>query len=174
MTAPVLVIDLQTAMFDGRFTPPIHDADAIVARTRGILAWARAGNRPVAFIRHDGAADDPLARGAPGWPVWPPLGQRADEPTFGKSVADAFSNPALGDWLGAATGVILLGAESEECVAGTVSGALVRGLAVTVVADAHSQPDWPGHSGAGAIARANARFAELGVRLVTAAELVAG
>lgn len=168
---PILVIDLQIGMFDGLAEPPIHDAEAIAARAGAVIGWARAAGRPVAFIRHDASPGDPLAPGAPGWPVWPALGQAAGEPTFGKTVADAFSNPALAAWVGGAEGVILLGAQTDECVAGTVSGALARGLRVTVVADAHSTPDWPGRPAAKVIAAHNARFAEQGVVLVTAAAL---
>ncbi len=53
MPEAVLVIDLQTAMFDGVLTPPLHEADALVARVRRILDWARASGRKIAFIRHD-------------------------------------------------------------------------------------------------------------------------
>ncbi|RUX91008.1 isochorismatase family protein, partial [Mesorhizobium sp. M2A.F.Ca.ET.040.01.1.1] len=73
--APLIVIDLQTGMFDGRFDPPIHDADSIAERSRTLIDWARRSGRKVAFIRHDGPEGDPLAPGASGWPVWPLLGQ---------------------------------------------------------------------------------------------------
>ena len=54
--APLIVIDLQTGMFDGRFDPPIHDADVIAERARALIGWARKAGRKVAFIRHDGPA----------------------------------------------------------------------------------------------------------------------
>ncbi|HUO12476.1 MAG TPA: isochorismatase family protein, partial [Caulobacteraceae bacterium] len=143
MTEPssaVIVIDLQTGMFDGVAEPPLHDADGLVTRVREILAWARRTGRKVAFVRHDGDPADSLAPGKPGWPVWPALGQAADEPTFSKNVGDSFSNPALGDWVRAAgvDEVILLGAQTDMCVAATVKGALEQGLGVRVVGDAHS------------------------------------
>ena len=110
--APLIVIDLQTGMFDGRFDPPIHDADVIAERARALIGWARKAGRKVAFIRHDGPAGDPLAPGASGWPVWPQLGQAADEPTFGKTVGNAFSNAALAEWVAGqgAEDVLLIGA----------------------------------------------------------------
>ncbi|BAB49288.1 mll2065 [Mesorhizobium japonicum MAFF 303099] len=97
--APLIVIDLQTGMFDGLHEPPIHDAPAIAERARAVIDWARRGGRKVAFVRHDGPEGDPLAPGEAGWPVWSALGQAEDEPTFAKSVRDAFSNPAFGDWV---------------------------------------------------------------------------
>src|SRR4051794_40201646 len=65
--APLIVIDLQTNMFDGRVEPPIHDAPGIAERTRSLIDWARRSGRKIAFVRHDGPAGDPLAPGEPGW-----------------------------------------------------------------------------------------------------------
>lgn len=175
-TAPLVVIDLQTGMFDGVHEPPIHDAPGIVERTRAVIDWARRGGRKVAFIRHDGPAGDPLAPGEPGWPVWPALGQAEGEPTFAKSVRDAFSNPAFADWVAGqgAGAVVILGAQTDFCVAATVKGALARGLGVTVVSDAHSTLDSASESAPQIIARHNASFAEGGVDLVTTKALVGG
>lgn len=172
----VIVIDLQTGMFDGVADPPLHDAEALVERVRNVAGWARAGGRKVAFIRHDGPQGDSLAPGQPGWPIWPALGQRDDEPTFSKSVGDAFSNPALGAWVedAGATRVVLLGAQTDMCVAATVGGALARGLAVTVVGDAHSTVAYGEESVPSIVARHNRQFAEAGAKVLTAAELTGG
>ncbi|CDX27179.1 Isochorismatase hydrolase [Mesorhizobium sp. ORS 3324] len=174
--APLIVIDLQTGMFDGRFDPPIHDADTIAERARKLIDWARRSGRKVAFIRHDGPAGDPLAPGASGWPVWPQLGQAADEPTFGKTVRNAFSNAALGEWVTGqgARDVVLIGAQTDFCVAATVEGALAEGLGVTVVSDAHSTLDTDKEKAPEIIARHNEVFAEQGARLTTTASLVSG
>ncbi len=170
---PVLVIDLQTGMFAPAGYPPIHNADVLTQRVREVTAWARQAGRPVAFIRHDGGAADELAPGKPGWAVWPALGQAADEPTFSKSVGDSFSQPALCDWVAGqgAQGVILLGAQTDQCVAATVRGALERGLTVTVVADAHSTWDFNGETADQIIARHNAAFAASGAVVVTTREI---
>ena len=165
--AAVLVIDLQTGMFDGVFGPPFHNAETLVERVRAVTAWARRTGRKVAFIRHDGSPGDPLAPGKPGWPVWPALGQADDEPTFSKTVGDAFSQPALVGWV-AGQGVdevVLLGAQSDKCVAATVKGGLARGLKVTVVSDAHSTWDYNGETADEIIARQNREFEAAGARL---------
>ncbi|RRH94941.1 isochorismatase family protein [Mesorhizobium tamadayense] len=174
--APLIVIDLQTGMFDGRFDPPIHDADAIAERARALIDWARKTGRKVAFVRHDGPADDPLAPGASGWPVWPQLGQAADEPTFGKTVGNAFSNAELGRWVArqGAEEVVLIGAQTDFCVAATVKGAFAEGLGVTVVSDAHSTLDSMEEKAPAIIARHNAAFEEQGAQLTTTAALVGG
>lgn len=172
-SAPVIVIDLQTGMFDGRVVSPIHDGARLIARARAVIAWARRSGRKVAFVRHDAPAGDPLAPDQPGWPVWPALGQAEDEPTFGKTVGDAFSNPALAEWVaGQGAGeVILLGAQTDHCVAASVAGAHAAGLAVCVVCDAHGTWDYGGETADQIIARHNADFAAAGARLVSAGAL---
>lgn len=173
--APLIVVDLQTGMFDGVAEPPLHDADKLTERVCKVIDWARREGRRVAFIRHDGPEGDPLAPGAPGWPVWPALGQAETEPTFSKTVRDSFSNPKLGLWLAEidAPEVVILGAQTDFCVAGTVHGALSAGLRVTVVSDAHSTVDLPDENAASIINRYNAQFAEAGVNLVTTEALAA-
>ena len=170
----VIVVDLQTGMFDGVLEPPIHDAGVIAERTRAIANWARRSGRKIAFVRHDGPAGDPLAPGQPGWPVWPELGQAASEPTFSKSVGDAFSNPALGAWVDheGATGVVLLGAQTDHCIAATVGGALARGLEVTVVGDAHSTVAFGEETAPQIIERHNRQFGKSGAKVISTAELI--
>ena len=171
--APIIVIDLQTAMFDGAVEPPIHDSAGMLARVRAVMEWARRTRRPIAFVRHDGPAGDSLAPNSPGWPVWPALGQAEDEPTFAKNIGDAFSNAALGEWVAeqGADEVVLLGAQSDHCVAATVAGAIKAGFRVTVVSDAHSTWDFGGETAEAIIARHNAAFADAGVNLVTTQSL---
>ena len=174
--AVVIVIDLQTGMLDGVAEPPLHDAEALVERAKAVIDWARRTRRKVAFVRHDGPAGDSLAPGAPGWPIWPALGQAEHEPTFSKSVGDAFSNVTLGRWVAeqGAREVVLLGAQTDECVAATVGGAIEAGLSVTVVRDAHSTVSWTAETVPQIIERHNAAFAAAGVTLVTTESLTAG
>ena len=174
--APVIVVDLQTGLLDGVAEPPIHDAEGVVDRARTVIAWARRSGRKVAFVRHDGPKGDSLAPGEPGWPVWPALGQVEGEPTFSKSVGDAFSNAALGEWVAAAGAdrVIVLGAQTNFCIAATVAGARGKGLGVTVVSDAHSTVDDEGETAPDIIARHNRQFAEQGATLTSTAELTGG
>ena len=171
----LIVIDLQTGMLDGVKEPPLDDHHRLIANAKTLIAWARERRAPVAFIRHDGAAGDSLAPGAPGWPVDPALGQKPEEPTFSKSVGDAFSRPELGAWLRQRdiNNVILIGAQTDQCVQATVNGALRNHLGVTVAADAHGTWDWQGETAPQIIARHNALFVDAGAKVMTTAELVA-
>src|SRR6185437_7229654 len=152
------------------------DAAAVIERAKSVIAWARRSGRKVAFVRHDGPPGDSLAPGAAGGPVWPALGQAEGEPTFSKNVGDAFSQPALGDWMDAqgAGALVLLGAQSDHCIAATLGGALARGLKVTVVGDAHSTCDSGGETAATIIARQNRAFEAAGAEVVSTAELTKG
>lgn len=172
---PLIVIDLQTDMFSGSSQPPIHHAEALIGNTRQLLAWARATGRPVAFVRHDGPPGDTLAPDAPGWPVWPALGQLPEEPTFGQAVGDAFTNPDLLTWVAAqqAQGVVLAGAQTDFCILASTRGGLSHGLAVTVVGDAHSTWATEGESADAIILRHNALFQSLGAAVMATAALTA-
>jgi nicotinamidase-related amidase len=155
--------------------PPLYDATGLVERTRAVLDWARRTQRAVAFVRHDGTQGEALAPGQAGWPVWPALGQAEEEPTFSKVVGDAFSNADLGQWVAdqGAHEVVLLGAQTDQCVAATVKGALGAGLKVTVVSDAHSTWDYKGETAGEIIERLNGEFADEGAHLVTTQVLTA-
>jgi nicotinamidase-related amidase len=172
--APIIVIDLQTGMFDGVAFPAMPGGEALIERVRTVIDWGRRTGRKVAFVRHDAPAGEPLAPGAAGWPVWPALGQAPDEPTFSKSIGDAFSNPDLGAWVASqgAEEVVLLGAQTDQCVAATVAGAAAAGLRVTVVADGHGTWDWNGETARQIIERHNTAFAAAGARLATVGSLV--
>ena len=177
MSKPALVIiDLQTAMLDGVQFPPLFDHEALLARVAALLDAARRAGAPVGFVRHDGEeAGDPMARGAPGWPIHPAIAPLPGEPIFEKTVGDAFAQTRLADWLAeqGATEVALIGAQTDFCVNATFGGARARGLPAAIVADAHST--WPskGETAAQIIARHNTAFAEAGARLVTTQALVA-
>ena len=176
MSRPALVIiDLQTGMLDGVQFPPMFDHEALLGRVASLLAAARAGGAPVAFVRHDGEAGEALARGASGWPIHPAIAPIEGEPIFEKTVGDAFAQTDLAGWLAErnADEVVLIGAQTDACVSATFGGAKARGLRIAVVADAHST--WPsnGETAAQIIARHNTTFAEAGARLVTTEGLVA-
>jgi nicotinamidase-related amidase len=173
-TAAVIVIDLQSGMFDGSQLPPIRNADTLIQRSRSVIEWARRSGRPVAFIRHDAAAGEALEPNTSGWHILPALARAEDEPIFSKRVANAFSQPALVDWLArlGVTKVILVGAQTDECVTATVNGARSRGLAVTVVGDAHSTWDIGDETADQIIARHNIGFSAAGAEVTSTEALI--
>ena len=173
--APVLVIDLQTGMFDGKVFPPLHGHERLIVNANRLADWARAGGYPVAYVRHDGAPGEFLERGRPGWPIYAAVAPRPGEPVFEKTVGDAFAETNLAAWLrehGAAE-VILLGAATDQCITDTCRGALANGFAVTIASDAHSTWTWGGETADEKITRHNALFESLGARVVSTDVLTA-
>jgi nicotinamidase-related amidase len=98
------------------------------------------------------------------------------EPTFGKAIGDAFSNPDLAEWLARqnADEIMLIGAQTNFCIAATLNGAIEAGLKVTIVSDGHSTVDLPDENAERIILRYNTQFAEAGARLVKTADVLAG
>jgi len=170
----IVVIDLQLGMMDGVAMPPSHDHEGMIARTQAILAWARAKGLPVIFVQHTGEAGDMLARDKPGWMIHPAIAPVEGEPVLHKTVGDAFAETDLAARLEAlgTREVILLGAQTDECVNATFQGAVARELDITVVADTHSTWGWGGQTAEQIIARHNGLFEAAGARVVKAAELV--
>lgn len=171
----LVVIDMQEGMFDGLVFPPIHDAEGLEARCQRIMVWARRTQKPIAFIRHDAPSGQALAPGAPGWAIRFTLECQADEPVFSKTLGDALSQPALGQWIEdlGVRRVILLGAQTDQCVAATLAGALDRGLGVTVISDGHSTWASNGETASEIIARYNQAFAVSGATVASTEALIA-
>jgi len=170
----VIVIDLQLGMMDGAAIPAFHDAEGMIARTRNILAWARGEGLPVIYVQHSGEAGDVLAPDRSGWVIHPAIAPLEGEPVLHKTVGDAFAETDLAARLEALgmRRVILLGAQTDQCVNATFQGAAARGLEITVVGDAHSTWDWDGETAPEIIARYNALFRTAGAMVVDAAALV--
>jgi len=170
----VLIIDLQTGMMDGAKIPALPDHTQLLEKARALIDWSRAEGHPLIFVRHDGAAGDVLEPGSPGWPLHPALGRREDEPIVSKSVGDAFEETDLAASLRAqgVEALVLAGAQTDECVAATVAGALKHGFKVRVASDAHGTWDWGGETAAQKIARYNVLFAEAGAVVEPTAAVV--
>ena len=138
----LLVIDVQCGMFADPAVQP-HDGEAVVGRIAGLIQAARVSGAPVIFVQHDGGADDPLARGGPGFAFRPELAPRDGDPVVVKRFCSAFQDTELADLLAARTieGVAVCGMQTEFCIDTTCRSAFERGLAVTLVRDAHTTFD---------------------------------
>ena len=142
--APALIlVDLQAAAFGGHGIPPVHDPDLLLGNVRTLLQAARRSALPVVHIQHCAAPGDVFAEGAPGWPIFPPVGPAGSEPVVRKRAGNAFEGTDLHarlQGIGART-LVVAGLQTEHCVAATCRGALRLGYAVQLAADAHST--WP-------------------------------
>ncbi len=137
-TTALLVIDVQVNMFDP--ANPCAGGDALLARVGDLVARARAAGAPIVYVRNCGGPGDPDQEGTPGWQLHPSLRPAAGEPVLDKRTCDTFASTMLASELSGrgVDAVVIAGLQSEFCVRETALGALARGLAVTLVSDAHS------------------------------------
>jgi nicotinamidase-related amidase len=131
----LLVVDLQNGVVAGA-----HERDAVVANVGGLVEKARRERVPVVWIQH---SDEQLARGSDDWRIVPEVTPGDVEPLVEKNYSDAFEDSTLESVLsGLGVGrLVVAGAQTDECIRGTLHGAFVRGYDATLVSDAHTTED---------------------------------
>jgi nicotinamidase-related amidase len=131
----LLVIDVQTDVVAGA-----HDRDQVVTNIATLVDSARRGGVPVIWVQH---ADTDLEAGSEGWRIVAELEPTASEPLVAKQYGDSFEDTILETTL-AELGVghlVVVGAQTDQCVRSTIHGGFARGYDVTLVADAHTTED---------------------------------
>jgi nicotinamidase-related amidase len=149
----LVVVDLQNGVVEGT-----HARDAIVANVGRLVEQARAAQVPVVWVQHDDA--DNLPRGSDGWAIVPEMDPAEAEPRVEKRYPDAFEDSSLEAVLSdlGVGRVVVAGAQTDECIRGTLHGAVARGYDATLVSDAHTTEDltpWGAPPPAAVIAHTN-------------------
>ena len=141
--AALLVIDLQTAVFDDPAMPPVFDAATLLENAQALVDAARAGGVPVIYVQHCGRAGDEFEEGRRGWQIYEPLAPRPGEPIVRKRQSDAFEGTQLHEVLESLSveSLVVTGAQSEHCVAATCRRAAQLAYEVILASDGHST--WP-------------------------------
>ena len=131
----VLVIDVQNGVVGGA-----HERDSVVANVGSVVDKARDADVPVVWIQH---ASDGLQPGSEEWQIVPELSPDDSEPRVEKRYPDSFEETSLESVLAdlAVGRLVVVGAQTDECVRSTLHGALVRGYDATLVSDAHTTED---------------------------------
>jgi nicotinamidase-related amidase len=131
----LLVLDVQNRVVEGT-----HERDAVVANIGSLVQRARRERVPVVWVQH---SDEELARGSDDWRIVSELAPGDAEPLVEKHYADAFEDTTLERVLsGLGVGrLVVVGAQTDECIRSTLHGALVRGYDATLVGDAHTTED---------------------------------
>jgi nicotinamidase-related amidase len=138
----LLVIDMQKGMFADPSVQP-HEGALVVARIAELITRARMADKPVVFVQHDGGPGDVLERGGVGFDLCSELTPLADEQIIVKNFCNAFQATSLADVL-AHRGVgqlFVCGMQTEFCIDTTCRAAFEKGLAVTLIGDAHTTFD---------------------------------
>lgn len=131
----LLVIDVQNSV-----VAEAHERDAVVSTIASLVEQARTADVPVVWVQH---SDEGLVHGSDGWQIVPELVPTDDEPRIEKHYGDSFEATDLEDVL-AARGVgslVVVGAQTDQCVRSTLHGAFVRGYDALLVSDAHTTED---------------------------------
>jgi nicotinamidase-related amidase len=131
----LLVVDVQNGAVEGATA-----RDAVVANVGSLVEKARQEQVPVVWVQH---SDEGLVRGSDEWRIVPELSPDDAEPLVEKNYGDSFEDTTLESVLDR-SGVgrlIVVGAETDQCVRSTLHGALVRGYDATLVKDAHTTGD---------------------------------
>jgi nicotinamidase-related amidase len=131
----LLVIDVQNGVVGGA-----HERDAVVANVGTVVQKARAADVPVVWVQH---SSENLAEGSEPWEIVPELSPDESEPLVPKRYPDSFEETTLESVL-ADLGVgrlVVVGAQTDDCIRSTLHGALVRGYDATLFSDAHTTED---------------------------------
>jgi nicotinamidase-related amidase len=141
VSTAVLVVDAQCALVEGEHA--VADAAGLLGRIDTLLDRARDDGIPVLHLQDNGLADTLIRRGTPGWELALAVSDR--EPVIAKDRDDGFDGTSLEDLLTerGITRLVVVGIQSEMCVAATARGALARGLQVVLPRDGHTTYDVP-------------------------------
>jgi nicotinamidase-related amidase len=131
----LVVVDVQNGVVEGA-----HERDAVVANVGSLVDRARREQVPVVWVQH---SDEQLAKGSEEWRIVPELAPDDAEPLVEKHYGDAFEDTNLETVLsGLGVGrLVVVGAQTDECIRSTLHGAFVRGYDATLVGDAHTTED---------------------------------
>jgi nicotinamidase-related amidase len=131
----LLVIDVQNGVLAG-----CHRREAVVGRIAELVERARVEGVAVIWVQHN---SDGLVAGEDPWRIVAELAPDASEPSIQKRYGDCFEETELEEVLaGLAVGrLVVVGAQTDECVRSTLHGAFVRGYDTTLVGDAHTTED---------------------------------
>src|SRR5947208_221284 len=130
----LLVIDVQTGVLG-----EAYERDTTVANVGSVVERARAEEVPVVWVQHS----SDTSSGAAQWKIVLELSPDSGEPLVDKRYPDSFEETTLESVLAdlAVGRLVVVGAQTDECVRSTLHGALVRGYDATLVSDAHTTED---------------------------------
>lgn len=131
----LLVVDVQVGV-----VADAHDRDTVVANIARVVETARTQQVPVVWIQQ---TDDNFVRDGERWQIVPELAPAPGEHRVEKAFGDSFEDTGLGDLLAdlAVGRVVVVGAQTDECVRSTLHGAITRGYDTLLVKDAHTTED---------------------------------
>lgn len=140
MTTAVLVIDVQSVLFDP--LPQPYQADTVISNINTVTSWARDNDYPVIFIQHE-QADSMIEYESEGWQLQSGLAVASCDAVVRKTTPDSFLHTNLQPLLedNQISHLIICGYATEFCVDTTSRRAAGLGYSVELVSDAHTTHD---------------------------------
>ena len=131
----LLVIDVQNGVVNHA-----HNRDEVVANVAALVDKARAAGVDVVWVQH---SSEHMPKETDGWQFVPELKVAEGEPVVHKTYADSFEETDLEEVLAGKGigGLVVSGAQTDECIRSTLHGAVVRGYDALLVSDAHTTED---------------------------------
>lgn len=131
----LVVVDVQNGV--------VWDAwnrEQVVSNIVSVLTDARENSVPVVWVQHN---EPEMPIGHEYWQLVPELNRLETEPLVHKQFRSAFDDTTLEAELAAlnASHLVIVGAQTNNCIRSTVYAALDRGYDVTLVEDAHTTSD---------------------------------
>jgi nicotinamidase-related amidase len=113
---------------------------AVVGNIGNLVSKARQENVPVVWFQY---SDEQVISGSDDWQIVGELSPGNEEPLIEKCYADPFEETILESTLAdlAVGRVVVVGAQTDECIRATLHGAIVRGYDAILVSDAHTTED---------------------------------
>ncbi len=137
----LLVLDTQENMFDDEFH--VYNGKQILEIINSLARKARSASAKVIYVRNNGNPGEPDEPGTPGWEIHAKVVPQKGDTVFDKSSPDAFEDTELRRNLKAhrARKLVIVGMQTEMCVAETCRKAVELGYEVTLVEDGHTTFD---------------------------------
>jgi nicotinamidase-related amidase len=131
----LIVIDVQNSV-----VKEAHARDAVVANIDRLVEKARNEHIPVVWVQH---SDEDLTKGSDAWRIVPELTPDDAEPLVEKNYGDSFEDTNLESVLSdlAVGRLVVVGAQTDQCIRSTLHGAFARGYDALLVSDAHTTED---------------------------------
>lgn len=132
----LLVVDVQNGVVG-----EAHDRDRVISNIDVLVQRARSEQVPIVWVAH--SDEDGMPLGSPAWECVGELRRDGSEPLVHKAYADSFEDTDLEAVLaGLRVGsLVVVGAQTDECIRSTLHGAITRGYDALLVADAHTTED---------------------------------
>lgn len=138
--AALLVVDVQNGVVEGAFR-----RDEVIQNIEAAVAKARAADVPVIWVQH---SDEELVIDSESWQLVSELIPLDNEPMVRKIYRSSFEATNLEDILASLQvgHLVVVGAQTNNCIRHTAHDALAKGYDVTLVSDAHTTTgyEWNG------------------------------